>query len=221
MPNILNSIIVRRFIAHVLEIGSTFAITIILLQILMFVNSFMLGNGDFATVLNENTPNLGYLNTGGITEQTTSTISQLIIGFAIFYFIYTAFTFFFTFSFLYPKNDFQANFFQKLLGFKKYEFGKKKLTHLQKAIRMLLRETVIFLSIYGFFASLAIFGMKEFFNLFNYLIQTESSFQSIFFSLLALFTIFVLPALILSIFSMYITKGKQLFWDYASGVTLK
>jgi len=221
MPNILNSIIVRRFLAHVLEIGTTFAITLILLQVIMFVNNFMLGNGDFVTILNNNTPSLGNLNSAEYSNQTTETIYQLIIGFAVFYFIYTAFTFFFTFSFLYPKNDFQANFFQRLFGFKKYEFGKKKLSHLQKALKMLLRETILFLSIYGFFAGLAIFKMKEFFDLFNFLTSADSSIQNIFFSLLALFIIFVLPSLLLSIFTIYKTKGKQLFWDYASAVTLK
>lgn len=155
MPNILNSIIVRRFISHTLEIGSTFAITLILLQIIMFVNNFMLGNGDFVTILNSNTPSLGTLNSVSYVDQTSETIYQLIIGFAVFYFIYTAFNFFFTFSFLYPKNDFQANFFQRMLGFKKYEFGKKKLTHLQKALRMLLRETILFLSIYLFFGGIS------------------------------------------------------------------
>ena len=221
MPNILNSIVVKRFLAHVLEISTTFAITIILLQILTFVNNFMLGNGDFITILTNNTPNLGTLNSADYTNQTTETISQLIIGFAIFYFIYTAFNFFFTFSFLYPKNDFQANFFQRMFGFKRYEFGKKKLTHLQKAIQMLVRETILFISIYGFFAGLAIFKLKEFFDLFNFLTQSSSSFQNIFFSLLALFIVFVLPSILLSIFSLYKTKGKQLFWDYASSVTLK
>lgn len=70
-------------------------------------------------------------------------------------------------------------------------------------------------------AGLAIFKMKEFFDLFNYLTKAESSFQNIFFSLLALFVVFVLPSFILSIVSIYLTKGKQLFWDLASGVTLK
>jgi hypothetical protein len=221
MPNILNSIVVKRFLAHVLEISTTFAITIILLQILTFVNNFMLGNGDFITILTNSTPSLGTLNSADYTNQTTETISQLIIGFAIFYFIYTAFNFFFTFSFLYPKNDFQANFFQRMFGFKRYEFGKKKLTHLQKAIQMLIRETILFISIYGFFAGLAIFKLKEFFDLFNFLTQSSSSFQNVFFSLLALFIVFVLPSILLSSFSIYKTKGKQLFWDYASSVTLK
>jgi hypothetical protein len=221
MPNILNSIVVKRFLAHVLEISTTFAITIILLQVLTFVNNFMLGNGDFITILTNSTPSLGTLNSADYTNQTTETISQLIIGFAIFYFIYTSFNFFFTFSFLYPKNDFQANFFQRMFGFKRYEFGKKKLTHLQKAIQMLVRETILFISIYGFFAGLAIFKLKEFFDLFNFLTQSSSSFQNIFFSLLALFIVFVLPSVLLSTFSIYKTKGKQLFWDYASSVTLK
>jgi hypothetical protein len=108
-----------------------------------------------------------------------------------------------------------------MFGFKRYEFGKKKLTHLQKAIQMLVRETILFISIYGFFAGLAIFKLKEFFDLFNFLTQSSSSFQNIFFSLLALFIVFVLPSILLSIFSLYKTKGKQLFWDYASSVTLK
>ena len=88
MPNILNSIIARRFLAHVLEIGTTFAITLILLQVIMFVNNFMLGNGDFVTILNNNTPSLGTLNSAEYSNQTTETIYQLIIGFAIFYFIF-------------------------------------------------------------------------------------------------------------------------------------
>jgi hypothetical protein len=221
MPNIFQSIIIRRFLAHVLEIGTTFVVTLILLQILIFINNYLLNNGDLITILEANSPNLIEVEKPSIYEQTKNSIFQLISGFAVFYFIYTSFNFFFTFSFLYPKNDFQANFFQRQFGFKKFEFGKKKLTHLQKALRMLFRETVLFISIYGFFAGLAIFKMKEFFDLFNFLTNAESTIQNIFFSLLALFIIFVLPTVLLSLFSLYKSKGKQLFWDYATGITLK
>jgi hypothetical protein len=221
MPNIFQTIIVRRFLAHTLEVLTTFAVTIILLQILVYVNNFLINNGDFITILNSNTPELGVINASNYVNQTTNTIFQLTIGFALFYFIYTAFNFFFTFSLLYPKNDFQANFFQRIFGFKKFEFGKKKLTHLQKASKMLIREVFLFTSIYGFFGVLSIFKIKEFFDLFNFLANSNSSFQNIFFSLLALFVVFVLPAVLLSFFSLYKTKGKQLFWDYLSGVSLK
>jgi hypothetical protein len=221
MPNIFKSLVVRRFLAHSLEIGTTFALTLILLNILNYLNGFMLGYGNFIEIMSTNTPNLGVYNSSTFTDQSLTKINQLIMGFALFYFIYAAFNFFFTFSFLYPKNDFQANFFQRLFGFKKFDFGKKKMPHLEKALRMLLRETVLFFSIYGFFMVLSILKLRDLFDLFNYLTQSDYSLVSIFASLTALFTIFVLPAVLLSIFSLRISKGKQLFWDWASSVTLK
>lgn len=221
MPNYFKSIIFRRFLAHTLEITTTFAITLILLQTIVYINNFLLGNGDFVTILNENSPSIGNLDSQKFSLQTKSTIFQLISGFAIFYFIFTAFNFFVTFSFLYPKNDFQANFFQKLFGFKKFEFNKKKLTHLQKALKMLLRESILFISIYGFFAILALIKVKEVFLVFDYLTLGASTTQNILMSLISLFIIFVLPSIFLSLFSLYKTKGKQLFWDYVSGITLK
>lgn len=222
MPNIFQSIIVKRFLAHVLEISTTFAVTLILLQILSYVSTYMMFSGDFTSNLNSATPSLGNLNSPrDFQQQSIDNIYQLIIGFTIFYFIYAAFNFFFTFSFLYPKNDFSANLFQRMFGFKKFDFGKKKLTHLQKAVKMLIRESVLFASIYGFFAILALTGFKEFFDMFNYMMEGGSTITNIFYSLAALFTIFVLPALILSLISLKISKGKQLFWDWASSVTLK
>jgi len=221
MPNIFKSLLVRRFLAHSLELGTTFAVSIILIQILIYVNNFIFSNGDFITILNSNTPSAGVLNNENFAQQSINSIYQLIIAFALFYFVYTAFNFFFTFSFLYPKNDFQANFFQRQFGFKKYDFGKKKLSHLQKALKMLLRELILFLSIYGFFGLLAIFKVKDFFEMFYFITQAESTIQNIFLSLVALFVIFVAPALALSLFSLKISKGKQFFWDYLSSVTLK
>jgi len=221
MPNFLKTVIVRRFLAHFLEIGTTFAVTLILLQILIYVNNYLLGNGDFVSLLNSNSPSFGNLDAQSFSLQTSTTIYQLISGFAIFYFIFTAFNFFFTFSFLYPKNDFQANFFQKIFGFKKFEFSKKRLSHLQKALRMLYREIVLFLSIYGFFGLLATLKVKDVFVVFDYLTHGSSSYQNILMSLLTLFIIFVLPSVILSSITLYKTKGKQLFWDWASSITLK
>jgi hypothetical protein len=182
----------------------------------------MISNGDFITNLNSSTPGLGNFNeTKTFQQQSIDSIYTLIIGFTIFYFIYASFNFFFTFTFLYPKNDFSANFFQRMFGFKKFDFGKKKLTHLQKAFRMLIRETILFISIYGFFAFLSLTKLKDFFDIFNFLISGDSTIQNIFFSLIALFTIFVLPSLLLCLFSLYKSKGKQLFWDWASSITLK
>jgi hypothetical protein len=222
MPNIFRSIIVKRFLAHVLEISTTFAITLILLQVLGFVSNYLLLNGDLTTNLSNVTPNLGNLNSPkDFQQQSFNNIYQLIIGFTIFYFIYAAFNFFFTFSFLYPKNDFSANLFQRIFGFKKYDFGKKKLNHLQKAVKMLIRESVLFISIYGFFAILALTGFQEFFEMFNYMMEGGSTLANILLSLIALFTVFVLPSLILSIITLRKTKDKQLFWDWAASVTLK
>lgn len=221
MPNIFKTLVIRRFLAHSLEIGTTFAITLILLNILNYINGFMLGYGNFVEIISSNTPNLGVYNSASFTDQSVTAINQLIMGFALFYFIYAAFNFFFTFSFLYPKNNFQANFFQRLFGFKKFDFGKKKMTHLEKALRMLLRETVLFFSIYGFFMILSILKLRDLFDLFNYITQSEISLLSIPASLIALFTIFVLPSFLLSMFSLKISKGKQLFWDWASSITLK
>jgi len=221
MPNILQSLIVRRFLAHVLEILSTFAITIILLQVLMFANNYLLGSNNFITILNDNTPNLGYFNSASMDQRSIDSIYRLLISFTIFYFIFTTFNFFFTFSFLYPRNDFQANLFQRIFGFKKYDFGKKKLNHLQKALRMLLRETVLFLTIYGFFALLVFTKSKVFFEVFNQLILGGANFQNVIFSGLVLFIVFVLPSTALSFYSLYKSSGKQLFWDWASSITLK
>jgi hypothetical protein len=191
------------------------------LKILTFVNGYMASYGDIFDILNRNTPNVVNLSISNYQTESLQLVYQLILGFAIFYFIYATFNFFFTFSFIYPKNDFQANFFQKLLGFKKYDFGKKKISHLEKALKMLLREVVLLITIYGFFAILAIFKLADFFILFNFLTQAEYTIANIIFSLLILFIIFVLPSFVLSIFSLRISKGKQLFWDWASSITLK
>lgn len=221
MPNLLKSVIARRFIAHSLEIGTTFALTLILLKILSFVNGFIASYGNVFTILNQNTPNFTSFYIGEVSNQSVAFVYQLIFGFAVFYFIYAAFNFFFTFSFLYPKNDFQANFFQKLFGFKKFDFGKKKISHFEKALRMLLREFILLMSIYGFFTILSVLKLNDFFVLFNYLTDSSYSFINILLSLATLFTIFVFPSLLLSIFSLRVSKGKQLFWDWASSITLK
>lgn len=221
MPNIFQTLIVRRFLAHLLELGFTFAITLILLQVLMYTNNYILGYGDFINNLNDSTPSLGNFNSNDMAQKSIESVYQLIVGFTLFYFIFTSFNFFFTFSFLYPRNDFQANLFQRIFGFKKFDFGKKKITHLSKAFRMLLRETILFLSIYGFFGILVLTKSKDFFDMFNGFIQAGATISNVFYSLMVLFIIFVLPSVILSAYALYKTKGKQLFWDWATGISLK
>jgi hypothetical protein len=144
-----------------------------------------------------------------------------VLSFTVFYFIYTTFNFFFTFSTLYPKNNFEASFAQKMFGFKRYEFKNKKDTHLIKAIRMIVRELLIMLSVYGVFVSISLFGQNEIYKFFNELVMKESNFVGIAVIVLNLFLMFVLPSLILSLIYLKISKGKQLFWDYYSGITLK
>jgi len=218
MPNIFRTVIVRRFLAHILEIGTTFSISLILVNMLFwFFNETKLPNillseqGLLLTVPQSLSYESGLYNNLFIT----------VLSFTVFYFIYTTFNFFFTFSTLYPKNNFEASFAQKMFGFKRYEFKNKKDTHLIKAIRMIVRELLIMLSVYGVFVSISLFGQNEIYKFFNELVMKESNFVGIAVIVLNLFLMFVLPSLILSLIYLKISKGKQLFWDYYSGITLK
>jgi hypothetical protein len=217
MPNIFRTIIVRRFLAHVLEIGTTFSISLLLVNLLFwFFNETKLPN----ILL---TDQFLLLPQGSLSYETSifNNLFITVLSFSIFYFIYTTFNFFFTFSTLYPKNNFEASFAQKLFGFKKYEFKNKKETHLNKAFRMVIRELLIIVSVYGVFVSISLFGQNAIYSFFNELILKESTFIGVAVIILNLFLMFVLPSLILSLIYMKISKGKQLFWDYYSGVTLK
>ncbi len=217
MPNIFRTIIVRRFLAHVLEIGTTFAISLLLVNLLFwFFNETKLPN-----ILLTNQFLLLPEDTFSYETSIFNNLFITVLSFSIFYFIYTTFNFFFTFSTLYPKNNFEASFAQKLFGFKRYEFKSKKETHLSKAFRMVIRELLIILSVYGVFVSISLFGQNAIYSFFNELMLKESSFIGVTVIILNLFLMFVLPSMILSLIYFKISKGKQLFWDYYSGVTLK
>ena len=86
---------------------------------------------------------------------------------------------------------------------------------------MVIRELLIIVSVYGVFVSISLFGQNAIYSFFNELILKESTFIGVAVIILNLFLMFVLPSLILSLIYMKISKGKQLFWDYYSGVTLK
>lgn len=219
MPNIFKSILIRRFFAHILEIGTTFSISLILLNILIWFfglvgipNIFSQDTGIFI-----NTANKDLSFEGSI----FNSLLYTMIAFVIFYFAYTTFNFFFSFITLYPKNNFEASFALKIFGFKKYEFSNKKETHLIRAGRMILRETLIFLSVYGIFIFLVLFKVNFIFEFFNSSLVKDETIGNVFKIGINLFLIFVLPSLVLSLIYMKITKGKQLFWDYYSGITLK
>lgn len=210
--------IIKRFFAHLLEIGVTFSISLILLNILIWafnaahVQNFL--ENEQGVLINIPMGNEG-------TNSLLTSLNYTIISFILFYFIYTTFNFFFTFSTLYPKNNFEASFAQKIFGFKKYEFKNKKDNHLKKALRMVLREILIVVSVYGVLAIITLTNFSSFNSFFLNLMTPEDSLNNLLVITLNLFFIFVLPSLILSLIFLKISKGKQLFWDYYSGITLK
>lgn len=210
--------IFKRFFAHLLEIGITFSISLILLNILIWAF-----NAAHVQNFLENEQGV-LINLPVSSQENNSLLTSLnytIISFTLFYFIYTAFNFFFSFSTLYPKNNFEASFSQKIFGFKKYEFKNKKDNHFKKALRMVLRELLIVLSVYGILMIITLTNFNAFNSFFINLMTPEDSLNNLFVITFNLFLIFVLPSLILSIVFLRITKGKQLFWDYYSGVNLK
>lgn len=219
MPNIFKTLLVRRFLSHILEIGVIFSISLVLIKaILLFTENTKILN---LTIFEGQVfidPNL---TNYAVSNNVVTNLYLTIVIFTVFYFIYTAFNFFFTFSYTYPKNDFSATYAQRLFGFKKFEFKNKKESHLRKSLRMLLRETVLAFSIYGIFALLTIFRIDVVYQFFVSLLVVDNSFLNIFIITINLAIIFVLPATLLSFYSLRVTKGKQLFWDYISGVTLK
>ena len=210
--------IFKRLFAHLLEIGTTFTISLILLNLFIWVfNAAHIQN------FLENEQGVLINLPQGIDGQASllTSLNYTIISFTLFYFIYTAFNFFFTFSTLYPKNNFEASFSQKIFGFKKYEFKNKKDNHLKKALRMVLREILIVISVYGVLTVITLLNIDTFYTFFSNLMTAEDSFNNLVIITFNLFLIFVLPSLILSLVFLKITKGKQLFWDYYSGITLK
>jgi len=219
MPNIFKSIIFRRFSSHVLEIGISFSASLIVIKfILLFTESIKLPN----LILTEDqiflNPNL---SNAGVNNNMITNLYLTVMLFTIFYFIYTAFNFFYSFSYAYPKNDFSATFSQKLLGFKKFEFKNKKESHLKKSLRMLYREAILSLSIYGVFILLTLLRIDIVYQFFIGLLSVDNNLSNLAVMIINLAIIFTLTPLVLSLFSLKLTKGKQLFWDYVSGVTLK
>lgn len=219
MPNIFKSLIIRRFLSHALEIGISFSISLVVLKfIFLFTDSIKLTN----FVITEDqifiAPNISNM---GANNNMITNLYLTIILFTVFYFVYTIFNFFWTFSYTYPKNDFSATFSQRLFGFKKFEFKNKKENHLRKSLRMLARESVLALSVYGVFSFLTVFRIDTIYRFFVSLFVVDNSILNILVVCLNLAIIFALPSLILCTYSLYKTKGKQLFWDYVSGITLK
>lgn len=239
MPNIFRTVLVRRFLAHTLEILVIFAISIISLSIIQFFMSYFnlkidlsegfLGN--YSLVRQEVVASYqeGSVNLTEIAKdypalkhsKAISILSGLVVLFTIYYFVFTAFNFFFSFTVLYPKNGYKVNVAYRLFGFSHYEFGKKKISQMRKSIKMLTRELVFVLSIYGVFFLLTLFNFNFIINFFATFMGEGNSFIDLFLITFNLFCIFVLPSFLLSLYSLKISKGKQLFWDYVSGVTLK
>ena len=219
MPKLFKSILVKRFLAHLLEIGTTFSITLILLNILLW----FFGVAGIPNILSEQKGILISISNESLSYEGSifNSLLYTILSFTIFYFVYTTFNFFFTFSSLYPHNNFEPGFAQKVFGFKKFDFINKKESHLKKSLRMVLRETLIFISVYGVFITLTISRVNVIFNFFSNLLVQDETFGNLLKISFNLFLIFVLPALILSVIYLKISKGKQLFWDYYSGITLK
>ena len=141
MPKLFKSILVKRFLAHLLEIGTTFSITLILLNILLW----FFGVAGIPNILSE--------QKGILISISNESLS------------------------------YEGSIFNSLLF-------------------TISRVNVIF-------------------NFFSNLLVQDETFGNLLKISFNLFLIFVLPALILSVIYLKISKGKQLFWDYYSGITLK
>ena len=229
MPNILKSVLVRRFLAHSLEISVTFALSLITLSIINYVVSITnikFGFYDLGLVTQitdsaknnipmVETPEQSHYN------NVVSYISGLVVLFTLYYFVFTAFNFFFTFTILYPRNDYKVSIAYRLFGFSHFDFGKKKLSHFKKAMKIIYREGVLALTIYGIFFLLTILNIKIVVRFMSNFMGYGNTFLDLLLTVFYLFCIFVLPALILSLITLKRTKGKQLFWDSISGVTMK
>jgi len=239
MPNIFHTVLVRRFLAHSLEILVIFAISITSLSLIQFFLSYFNYNldlskgflGDYSFVKQEVVTSYeeGSVNLTEIAkdypalknEKAVSILSGLVVLFTVYYFVFTAFNFFLSFTVLYPNNNYKVNIAYRLFGFSHYDFGKKKISHMRKSLKMLKRELVFVFSIYGLFFIFTLFNANFIVNFFANFMGGGESLMDILLIVFYLFCIFVLPSFILSLVTLKISKGKQLFWDFISGVTLK
>jgi len=239
MPNIFRTVLVRRFLAHTLEILVVFAISLISLALIQFIISMFnlrldlaggfLGEYGFVNQEMVSAYEKGSVDLNEVAKdypalknsKAVSILSGLVVLFTIYYFVFTAFNFFFSFTVLYPNNGYKVNIAYKLFGFSHYEFGKKKISQMRKSMKMLVRELVFVLSIYGLFFILTFFNSNFIASFFANFIGEGNSILDLILIVFYLFCLFVLPSFLLSLYSLRSSKGKQLFWDYVSGVTLK
>lgn len=229
MPNLLKSVLVRRFLAHSLEISVTFAFSLITLALINYVFSITnikIGFYDSGLTSEISSPssNLDQVPEENITPGSSSVVSgiyDLVVLFTLYYFVFTAFNFFISFTMLYPSNNYKVGLAYRLFGFSHFEFGKKKLSHFKKSIKIIYRELVLAATIYGLFFILSLLNIQIVVRFLSNFMGYGNSFLDLTLTVFYLFCIFVLPALILSLVTLKMTKGKQFFWDYISGVTMK
>jgi hypothetical protein len=228
MPNLFKTVLVRRFLAHSLEILTIFVISILSLSLINYI--FSITNykvGFFETGLTSQLTEKKVVNSdfnspdSDRSSNALSAMYTLVVLFTLYYFVFTAFNFFFSFSLLYPNNDYKVGIAYKLFGFSHFDFGKKKLTHFKKSMKIVYRELVFALTIYGIFFVLTFLNVKVIVKFLSNFMGYGNSFLDLFLTVFYLFCIFVLPSLILSLITLKKSKGKQLFWDYISGVTMK
>lgn len=228
MPNLFKTVLVRRFLAHSLEILTIFVISILSLSLINYI--FSITNykvGFFDTGLTSQLTEKKVVNSdfnspdSDRSSNALSAMYTLVVLFTLYYFVFTAFNFFFSFSLLYPNNDYKVGIAYKLFGFSHFDFGKKKLTHFKKSMKIVYRELVFALTIYGIFFVLTFLNVKVIVKFLSNFMGYGNSFLDLFLTVFYLFCIFVLPSLILSLITLKKSKGKQLFWDYISGVTMK
>jgi hypothetical protein len=228
MPNLFKTVLVRRFLAHSLEILTIFVISILSLSLINYI--FSITNykvGFFDTGLTSQLSEKKVVNSdfnspdSDRSSNALSAMYTLVVLFTLYYFVFTAFNFFFSFSLLYPNNDYKVGIAYKLFGFSHFDFGKKKLTHFKKSMKIVYRELVFALTIYGIFFVLTFLNVKVIVKFLSNFMGYGNSFLDLFLTVFYLFCIFVLPSLILSLITLKKSKGKQLFWDYISGVTMK
>lgn len=230
MPNIMKHLLVRRFLAHSLEILVTFAFSLIAMSILTLILDsvnvkFEFYNTGLGSKIIEGPSSISLLDSNN--EDTARynnvlfNLYNLVILFTLFYFVFTAFNFFFSFVLLYPKNGYKVSVFYRFFGFSHFDFGKKKLSHFNKSLKMIYRETVLAFTIYTLFIIIALLNIQIVVKFLSNFMGYGNTFLDLLLTVFYLFCIFVLPALILSLITLKKTKGKQLFWDYISGVTMK
>ncbi len=228
MPNLFKTVLVRRFLAHSLEILTIFIISILSLSLINYI--FSVTNykvGFFDTGLTSQLTEKKVINddfSSPDSDRSSNALSgmyTLVVLFTLYYFVFTAFNFFFSFSLLYPNNDYKVGIAYRLFGFSHFDFGKKKLTHFKKSMKIVYRELVFALTIYGIFFILTILNVRVIVKFLSNFMGYGNSFLDLFLTVFYLFCIFVLPSFILSLITLKKSKGKQLFWDFVSGVTMK